>query len=487
MVKAIFDELAQSPMGRTLQKALDAVEPLPALSQTLLRIRDQMVPRIRSRLKEFRLPDDAQAVFDAAQEKPHPISLARSHSWYNAALPPTFKPDQEYTIDDLKRAALQQLAIREGIHADPSQLDVAPVSTMMMLRAIIGTTPPGTAVLGATIAWEGYAIAPAHEKRPFKTKAEDESWSDFIEKNFTDPASEVGTVAVTVPDSLTGRMMKPAELQELLDLSDKYNFRLVLNHVHATPGADGKLPEPQATTIAQSTNKNLVTIASATKQLMPYQLPALEKSNMNIYYSPDPALVAEIAANVASRSPNRLTAPEITAGVALFSASDENFYARNQQASLQHRDVIEGWLKQHPGVSWYNDERPDTGYHAVLTFKCDLLSKAGVKTPNELYDYILFSTGVDPAPIFDSGPGWAKNEAGDSSLRMNYSLPEKELKLVLDLMDVAIAKMERGVTLQQVYQESDRPGGTRLRADETAAKAGAEQKAPPPPQKKFGN
>lgn len=476
-MKEIFEELATTPIGRLLKKALETANNVTAIAEPLFAMQEQLLPRIRSRKTEFRLTDEAQAVFDAAGSKPHIISLARSHNWYEPALPHGFTTPNRHSLNDLMQEEKKQLAIRQGIDAQDGQFGIAGVSTMQLSRAVISTTKPGTAVLGDTVAWDGYTIPPALESRAFHTKPTGQSWGDYIAENFKNPKEEIGAIFITSPDSLTGKLTDEKVLRELLDIADKYDIKLVLNQVHATPLADGSLPKQQTDILAASTSKNLVLMASSTKQIMPYAVTGLEKAYVIGFYSPDPATVAKIGEAVdklPASGPEhqyRIDPDTICLAVELLRATDHDFYTKNQKLSFDKRQVVDYWLSGHKGVDWYNGQMPDTTYHAVLTFDHELLAKNGVKTPHQLYDYILFSTGLDVAPIFDSGPGWAKNVAGDVSMRMNYSLPDNELKLALGLLDVAIDKMSRGVTLQQVYDECHKPDGTRLRADESAPAA----------------
>lgn len=468
-MKEISKDLAQTPLGKILVKALETVAALPPLAEPLFAMQEQLLPRMKSRMAEFTLSAEALAAFAEAQATPHVISLARSHNWYAPALQPGFKLAPIYTIDDLRRESSWQLAIRQGIAAKDSQFDIARISTMQMSRAIIRTTKPGTAVLGETVAWDGYNIPPALEQRQFSTKPEGQSWREYIGQNFANPAQEVGAIFITSPHSLTGKLTDPAVLKELLEISDEYGIKLVLNQVHATPGHDGQLPEPQTRMIAGGTHKNLVIMTSATKQLMPYAVAGLEGVQLNIFYTPDAAQAEKIREEI-SKTPsaafNRtMIAPGIVGpAVELLKASGHDFFVGNQKQSHNKRLVIDKWLAGKDGVEWYNGEMPDTTYHAVLTFDHALLAKNGVKAPHQLYDYILFTTGLDVAPIFDSGPGGAKNAAGDVSFRMNYSLPDKELNLSLKLLGVAVDKLKQGMTLDQVYEARHYPG-PKLRAD----------------------
>ena len=47
---------------------------------------------------------------------------------------------------------------------------------------------------------------------------------------------------------------------------------------------------------------------------------------------------------------------------------------------------------------------------------------------------------------------------------MNYSFPDKELGLALNLLGVAVDKLQQGVTLDQLY-EARHNAGIKLRAD----------------------
>lgn len=473
-MKTISEELLQSPLGRTLKKALDTVSALPLLAEPLFNMQEQMLPRIRSRQLAFTPCDEALAVFENDGSAPHVISLARSHNWYDAALPKDFKPQGEYTADDLRREAANQLKTRQGIDARDDQFEVASLSTFAMTRAIIRTTKPGGVILGDTIAWDGYSIPPAMEQRLFMTKPEGESWRDYIKQHFANPKIEIGAIFITSPDSLTGRYTDAAVLKDLLDIATEFDLKLVLNQVHATPDANGKLPQVQTDIIAASRNPNLVLMTSATKQMMPYAVQGLENAMFNIFYSPDAGTLADIKAQAASAlTPafnGSLVTPNIIGpAVELMKASNTDFYAANQRKSLEKRNVVQGWLDRHEGVNWYNGQKPDTTYHAVLTFDAKLLGKSGVKSPQQLYDYILFSTGLDVAPIFDSGENGADMKGG-VSMRMNYSLPARELDVTLKLLDVAVQKMAQGMTLDDIMQLSQRSSPLRLVADGSAPK-----------------
>lgn len=483
-MKQVFEELAQTPLGRVLKKALDAVGDVTTLAEPLYRMQEQMLPRLKSRQQYFTPTDEALDVFKKSNAQPHVISLARSHNWYAPALKAGYKPGGDYTMDDLTAEAARQLYIRQGISAAEDQSDIAGVSTMMLSRAIIETTPPGTAVLGDTVAWEGYAIPPAMEQRPYMTKPESQSWCDYIAENFKNP-KDIGAIFITSPHSLTGKYTDPAVLKELMEISDEYGIKLVLNNVHATPDAAGKLPEPQTSMVANNKSPNLIVMTSTTKQVMPYAVPGLENAQLNVFYSPDAALVAQIAANAATLAKRpeqeKAIAPDyIAPAVEMFKASDRLFYTNMQRESQERRNIVADWLAQQDGIDWYKGEKPDTTYHATLTVDHKLLAKNGVKTVLELYDYILFTTGLDTAPVFDSGPGGAQNDAGDISFRANYSLPKEELKLVLGLLGTALDQMRKGVTLDDVYAQSKREG-LKLVADANAPPPAGAKASPPKP------
>jgi hypothetical protein len=299
------------------------------------------------------------------------------------------------------------------------------------------------------------------------------SWREYIERHFDNPRREVGVIFVTCPCSLTGRETDRSVIEDLLNVAEELNIKVVLNQVHATPSHDGHLSEGQSL-IARSRNKNLVVITSATKQVMPYAVAGLERQPLNVFYSPDPVVVAAISREVerASTTPQdrmMIDPAKIPRAVELLKASNNEFFVGNQQRSLERRLIVDNWLSSHPDVEWYYGVMPQTGYHASLTFRHELLDRADITNPHELYDYLLFSSGLDVAPIFDEGPRGAKNDSGDLSVRVNYSFPEPELQLSLALLDVAVENMRQGVTLEQIRQYSDRPHTVKLKAAGDAA------------------
>jgi bifunctional pyridoxal-dependent enzyme with beta-cystathionase and maltose regulon repressor activities len=302
------------------------------------------------------------------------------------------------------------------------------------------------------------------------TKPEDQSWRDYIAKNFKNPREEIGAICITSPDSLTGRYTGPAVMQELISIAKEYGIKVVLNQVHAVPGLDGKLPETQRL-IAESKDPNLFLMSSATKQLMPYDVPGLENSLFNIFYSPSSDLIARTREEVA-----KILGPDLEGEAAaqrviglatqLMEASTREFYAKNEQRSFEKRRMVQDWISKHPGVNWYKGHVPDTMYNGTLTFSHELIAKTGIKNPIDLYNYLLFTTGLDVGPVFEAGPD-NLNAEGGASMRMNYSLPDSELRLALDLLGVAADNMARGTTLAQVIRSAERRGSVRLRAEKT--------------------
>lgn len=370
----------------------------------------------------------------------------------------------------MREEATKQLQIRQGITPNNDQFDVMSFSTFTLLRAVIRTLKPGTAILGDTVAWEGYAMAPAMEQRPYVTKPQGQSWRDYIVENFSNPKEEIGAICITSPDSITGNYTPPAVLKELLDIANEYGIKIVLNQVHAIPGLDGKLPETQRL-IAESDNPNLFLMATATKQLMPHRVPGLEDSVFNIFYSPNPDFVERTREEILKVTEEDLEGQILDPSVVgpateLMRASTREFYAKNEERSFEKRRMVQEWISKHPGVNWYGGHMPDTMYTGTLTFSHDIIAKTGIKNPIDLYRYILFTTGLDVGPVYESGPDKLNTEGG-VSMRMNYSLPDSELHLALNLLSVVVDNMAKGITLAQAIRNAQRSGPVRLQAERT--------------------
>ena len=190
----------------------------------------------------------------------------------------------------------------------------------------------------------------------------------------------------------------------------------------------------------------------------------------NIVYSPNSYWITrtreEIIKGPAANLEEQTTVSPSIVGHAteLMQASTSTFYAEHENKSFEKRQIVNDWLLQHPGVNWYKGHIPDTTYNGTLTFSHDLIAKTGIKNPTDLYDYILFTAGLDVGPVYEAGPD-KLNAEGGVSMRMNYSLPDNELRLALNLLGVVVENMVKGTTLAQVVLNSEQSGSVRLQAE----------------------